>query len=299
MQPIDSNKNIVDIKKNTALIVEGGGLRGAYAVGVLKKLYEYGGPHQFKAIYAVSSGVFAATFFLAEQVEYMENTWRNLVHGSQLIKFTNFFRRKPILRLDYLIDLFKGPVLLDLDKVFNSNQSLTYVLTDYKTGLPSYVDAKKEHIFDMMKASSALPFVYHRPVYINNRRYFDGGHSDGIPIQKVIKSGYDEIVVVLTRPIEYRKKPASNIVANMCFKKAPKAKEAFLNFHNAYNNSLNLIDNPPSNIKIIAIRPNGLQISRLTRDQDIIIKTIEQGKEDAEIIFSAIVNKQPMRNFSK
>ena len=33
----------------------------------------------------------------------------------------------------------------------------------------------------------------------------DGGVADSIPIDKILTMGFDKIIVVLTRPIEYRK----------------------------------------------------------------------------------------------
>lgn len=296
MKNFPNRKAILDTNKKTALLVEGGGLRGAYAVGVLRKLYEYGGPDQFDAIYAVSSGVFAATYFAAAQVEYMENTWRDLVHGAQLINFWRVFKGQPILGLDYLIDLFKGPVHLNLDRVFNSRPTIKYILTEYETGIPHYLDAKGPEIFDLMRASSALPCVYTKPIYIDNIRYFDGGHSDPVPIKKVIDDGYTEILAVLTRPEGYVKPPASKLIAKLCLGRSPAAMKVFLNLHEHYNKSMRIIENPGISVNIVTVRPNNLKISRLTRSRELIIGAIEQGKVDAEKVFSELTAEKRHAN---
>lgn len=44
-------------------------------------------------------------------------------------------------------------------------------------------------------------------VEINGQYYLDGGIADSIPLKKCQALGYDKIIVVLTRPLEYRKKP--------------------------------------------------------------------------------------------
>src|SRR5437763_4773634 len=106
-------------RTKVALVVEGGGLRGAFAVGVLRVLLQHFGPEYFDAVFAVSSGVFAATYFVANQGEEMESTWRFRVFGNQLVNHWNWIRRQPVLRLDYLIDLFKGPVKLDVEAVLS------------------------------------------------------------------------------------------------------------------------------------------------------------------------------------
>ncbi len=126
----------------TALVVEGGGLRGAFPAGVLQVLLARFGPDAFDGIFTVSSGVFASTFFIAGQGAEMEAIWRDRVCGHQLVDHRNWFTGKPVLRLDYLIDLFKGPARLDLGRVMNSRPYLEYVLTDYGTHQPVHVDAK-------------------------------------------------------------------------------------------------------------------------------------------------------------
>ena len=57
-----------------ALIVGSGGLKGAFEAGAVAKLCRVLGPDYFDAVYASSVGVFAATFFVANQPETIENT---------------------------------------------------------------------------------------------------------------------------------------------------------------------------------------------------------------------------------
>lgn len=274
-----------------ALLVEGGGLRGAYAVGVLRALFEQGGSEQFDAIIAQSSGVFAATFFAAGQVEEMENTWRDLVHGRQLIDYRRLLRGEPILGLDYLIRLFKTTVRLDLDRVMKSHPSLWYVLTDYQTGSPVYLDAKCPEIFDLMRASAALPFVYPLPVIVGGRPYYDGGHSDAIPISWVLDHGFTEVVTVLTRPSGYVKAPNSTFSSRLCLRGAPAAREALRHLHERYNEALRIIETPPLGVEVTPIRPKRAMIGRLTRDRETIIAAIEAGKADGREYLAARAGK--------
>ena len=192
----------------TALVVEGGGLRGAFPAGVLQVLLARFGPDAFDGIFTVSSGVFASTFFIAGQGAEMEAIWRDRVCGHQLVDHRNWLTGKPVLRLDYLIDLFKGPAKLDLGRVMNSRPYLEYVLTDYGTHQPVHLDAKCDDIFDLIRASSALPHIYPLPVSIRGRHFYDGGQSDPIPVQRALQFGATHIVVVRTRPAGYVKKPA-------------------------------------------------------------------------------------------
>lgn len=282
------NGPIVGSNGKTALLVEGGALRGSYAVGVLRTLHELGGPNQFDAIVAVSSGVFAATYFAAGQVEEMESTWRNLVHGSQLISFRRRLKGQPILGLDYLIDLFKGTIRLDLEKVYSSNPSLAYVLTERKTGFPYYADAKNGNIFDLMRASAGLPWLYHRPIRIQGIRYHDGGYSDPIPVRWLIEQGFKEIVAVLTSPIGYKQAPAPWVQSVMLFPGSRGARRGVRQLHKTYNDAVDLVTTPPSDVKVILVRPSSESTPRLARHKQRIIDGIELGKRDASRIFGSI-----------
>lgn len=261
-----------------ALIVEGGGLRGAFAVGALRVLLERLGPDYFDAVHAVSSGVFAATYYVANQGDEMEATWRDRVWGNQLVNYSGIVRGTPILQLDYLIDLFRGAVRLDVDAVMRARSTLEYVLTDYQNGRPVYFDAKRPDLFDLMRASSALPRVYPIPVVIDGKPYYDGGQSDAIPIQRAIDRGADRIVVIRTRANSYQKTPRSRLMGNWLLASAPGARAEWLTLHERYNASVGMIQNPPRGVQILTIAPTTLRVGRLTRSREPIIGAIEAGK---------------------
>jgi predicted patatin/cPLA2 family phospholipase len=260
----------------TALVVEGGGLRGAFSVGVLQVLLSRFGADAFDGIFAVSSGVFASTYFVANQGAEMESIWRDRVCGSQLIDHRNWFTGRPVLRLDYLIDLFKGPVKLDLDLVMNSRPYLEYVLTDHRTRKPVHIDAKCPDIFDLMRASSALPHVYKLPVTVAGRDFYDGGQSDPIPVRRAIEFGATHIVVVRTRPRSYVKKPLLPWL-----ERTP--------LQNRYNETVRLIEERSSSSgpAIVSINPTSVLVGRLTRNQRRIAAAIDHGKDVADHVIAA------------
>jgi predicted patatin/cPLA2 family phospholipase len=268
-------------KRKRALVIEGGGMRGAYAVGVLKILHDYGGADLFDHIYAVSSGVYAATFFTAGQVKEMESTWDNYVHNSQLIKYGNCLRCRPILDVDRLIRLFRGPEsYLDLDRLLGAQPALTYVLTDFATGRPAYFDAKRLAIFDLMRASSAIPWFYPR-VRIEGRLYFDGGVSDALPVQQAINDGYWDIVVVATSPAD-RTTQRVGVLASLPLWRSRRARQALMASHLPYDQALALAKAPPPGVRALLVRPTSMKISRFSRERQRIRLTIEQGMQDAE-----------------
>lgn len=186
--------------KKRALVIGGGGLRGAYGAGVLSTLCKKLGPDYFDAVYASSVGVFAATFFLSNQPDTIEHTWRNFVSDKQLVNYSHLLKKRNILDLEYLVEIFQNKKsLLDIEAVMNNPSTIVYTLTEYPSGKETHHIPARQNIFDLMRASAALPLV-HGPVTINGRKYIDGGISNNLPVHKALADGCNEILVVHNKP---------------------------------------------------------------------------------------------------
>jgi predicted patatin/cPLA2 family phospholipase len=237
---------IVELMSKWALILQGGTMRGAFLVGAMKTIYRLLGINYFDAIFATSVGVFEQAFFATNQINIMENTWREYVHGNQLINFINPLSGKPILNLDYLINLFKSEKsMLDIDVLNESHLKLITFITDHETREPVAMDLK-ENPFEIMRATCALPIFYPPKVIINNRRYVDCWLAPKQKFQKVLLENikeYDNILVVTV-----------------------------------YNKQDDFLDNIGK-----VIRPHKVSLwGVLDTNRKRIIETIAQGEKDAE-----------------
>ena len=88
-------------QRKTALIVEGGAMRRAWAAGVLAFLHETA-RRQFDLVYAASSGACTAAYFVAGLWEPGLTIWREF--ASKVVRKTNFLHHKPVIDLAYLVD---------------------------------------------------------------------------------------------------------------------------------------------------------------------------------------------------
>lgn len=203
----------MDGKPKKALILQGGTMRGAFFVGALKKINELLDLNYFDAIFSSSVGIFEQAFFVANQPEIMENTWREYVHGDQLINFLNPLKGKPILDLDYLIELFKSDrSFFDLTKFTKSYPSVFTLLADYKTHELKVVNLKTgKDIFQIMKAACAIPFLYPMPVLIGGRRYIDSMVAPKNQYRKTLSealAGYDVKVAITAYGVDDKRLPS-------------------------------------------------------------------------------------------
>lgn len=183
-----------------ALILKGGTMRGAFVVGAMKTVHRMLGVNYFDAIFSTSVGVFEQAFFASGQIHVMENTWREYISGRQLINFLNPLKGRPILDLDYLVDLFQTEKsMLDIDAMKKSRPTLLTFVSDYEKKEPLLMDLKQGSVFDIMRATSAIPFFYPKKVVINGRRYVDSWMIPEEKFHKFIQKSleeYDEVLAI-------------------------------------------------------------------------------------------------------
>ncbi len=170
----------------------------------------------------------------------------------------------------YKISNKKDP--FDNDTFIKNNKDFYAVATNVETGKPEYFKIKnplKE--LEILRATSALPLAS-KMVEIDNKKYLDGGISDSIPIDKIKEFNLDKIIVVLTRPKEYRKTKIGEKSLNKInkkFKKYPNLLKTMENRYKKYNNTLDKIDILEKNKEIFVIRP----------DKNININIVKKNKK--------------------
>src|ERR1043165_1402768 len=165
-----------ETQAKTALIVEGGAMRGAWAAGVLAFLHE-SGQRRFDLVYAASSGACSAAYFVAGMLEPAWTIWRE--YACQVVRKTNFLRRKPIIDLAYLVDyIIKQRFPLSVQAIQDAPTRFYIVLTDCETGQPVYFHAQDERIFDALRATCSMALVTRGFHYVDDRPYADGGVAD-------------------------------------------------------------------------------------------------------------------------
>ena len=269
-------------QKKTALIVEGGAMRGAWAAGVLSSLHERG-YSRFDLVYAASSGACSAAYFVAGMLETGLSIWREHVSGRKLVRKTNFLRHKPLIDLAYLVDhVFKEKVPLSIEALQTTPTNFYIVLTDCETGDPVYFHARDEHIFDALKATASLPFATAGYAHVQGKPYADGGLADPLPIRKAIEDGATDITVVQTHGAGFRLKPMPRFITKMAFPQFPAVAEAFaLKQHLRYNSALDLMSAPPEGVRVKVFRPlKPLKLSRLTQARCKILEALQIGRQE-------------------
>ncbi|MBR5567816.1 MAG: patatin family protein [Bacteroidales bacterium] len=270
------------IDKNTALVLEGGGLRGVFTCGVLDFFMDCG--ITFPFIVGVSAGACNGLSYMSGQRGRAKSSNIDLMEKYQYVGFKYLLSQGCIMDYKLLFEDFPEKIIpYDYDAYFANPTRFVMVTTNCLTGKPEYLEEKKssERVMDIVRASSSLPFVT-KITYVDGIPMLDGGIVDSIPIRYALDQGYENIVVVLTRNKGYRKKDTKIRAAKAFYRKYPKLQEALFVRNSAYNKTMDLIEKLEEQGRITVIRPvNPVNVGRMEKDVTKLTALYQEGYEVA------------------
>ena len=256
---------------NCALVLEGGGMRGAFTAGIINYFIE--NDIHFKYVIGVSAGANNGANYCSRQPDRNKKIFTELVEDKRYMGLKNLIKDGNYFGMDFLFHQLPHEILpFDYNKFKNSFSELKIAVTDCESGeinyfRPQQFDSMKK-IDKVFKASSSLPLVSN-PVEIEGREYLDGGIRDSIPVEKAAEDGYQNLLVILTREKGYRKSPIkAKFLLDLFLKNYPNLIKDLKERYKVYNNTLDLIEKKEKENKYFVFRPEELEIDRFTRDSE-------------------------------
>lgn len=274
----------------TALILEGGGMRGTYTAGVLDYLMEKG--LYFDSIYGVSAGALNGVNFKTRQIGRSLRTFTMYQKDKRYAGVHHLVKTGDWFNVDFSYNQIPNQLdLADYDTFKNSSTDFYSVVSNLKTGKAEYLhltDMRKD--MDGLRASASLP-VLSNPVEYKGNLYLDGGCCDSIPLEKSIKDGHNKNLVILTQHRGFRKQASANRYAcRVVYKKYPAFVKAMDNRHNMYNSQLEYVYRSEKNGGAFVIQPdNEIKISRLENNPAKLVELYHLGKLDAAKYYSQLM----------
>ena len=233
-------------------------MRGMFTTGVLDVFMDE--DIKIDGIIGVSAGALFGPNFYSKQRSRALRYNKRFCRDPRFISFWSFlFTGNLVSRKFAFYDVTYKHDVFD-DETFKKNNKGYYATcTNVETGKAEYLEMKNVYNgLEILRASSAIPFVS-KIVKIDGKKYLDGGIADSIPLLQAEKMGYDKIILILTRPIEYRKKPLDEKMLKLIkwrYKKYPEFIKAMEHRHEMYNQTVEMILEKEQKGEIFVIRPN-------------------------------------------
>ncbi|MBO7321221.1 MAG: patatin family protein [Bacteroidales bacterium] len=266
------------IDPHTALILEGGGLRGVFTCGVLDYFMDHG--IRFPFTVGVSAGACNGLSYMSGQRGRAKASNIDLMEKHHYVGLKYLFTQGCIMDFKLLFEEFPTKIIpYDYDTYFANSDRYVMVTTNCLTGEAEYLEERKssERVMDIVRASSSLPYVC-QITYVDGIPMLDGGIADSIPIEYALNQGYEKAVVVLTRQRGYRKKEASHPFTKLFYRKYPHLQRAIAERNSKYNRTLDLIDKLEAEGKVIVISPEKpVEVGRMETDTTKLSALYEEG----------------------
>lgn len=262
------------------LVLEGGAMRGLYTAGVLDVFLDNN--IKVDGIIGVSAGVLFGVNYVSKQKGRAIRYNKKFAKDKRYMGIRSLITTGNIINKDFAY--YEIPTKLDIfdEETFEkSNTDFWATITNIETGEAEYIKLEKPiDQMEVLRATSAMPLVS-KIVEWDNKKYLDGGVSDSIPVEKCKSMGYDKIIVVLTRTIEYRKKKANRLLAKVKYKKYPKLVRTMENRYKKYNETVEKIIDMENKKEIFVIRPSkDLGLKRIEKDVDKLQAMYDLGISD-------------------
>lgn len=256
----------------TAFVLEGGAMRGLYSAGVLDVFMQ--NSITTDAIYGVSAGALFGINFKSRQIGRAIRYNVKYAHEKNYMGLYSLITTGDIMNKEFCFDKLVNELdPFDFETFDNSPIDFFAVVTNVDSGKAEYIKiTNARRGLEALRASGSMPFVS-KCVEIDGSKYLDGAISDPIPFQKALDEGYEKIIVVLTRPENYRKQK-DNLPYNLIYKKYPNFIKTAIQQYEHYNKTLDLIKKYENEGRIIVLRPS----------QDLKIARVEKNTKKLEAI---------------
>tara|TARA_R110002012_G_scaffold70852_2_gene182218 strand:+ start:28 stop:870 length:843 start_codon:yes stop_codon:yes gene_type:complete len=265
-----------------ALIVEGGAMRGIFAAGVLDAFMEQNF-NPFKMLIGVSAGATNLIGYAADMPYRSRDVICSLATTGQFVNPLRFLRGGHFCDVKWLWQQSMQQFPIDADCLALTSRPFYVVTTNVHSGEANYHRVNNHNIDAVFEASCALPLLYRHYPQVSQQAMTDGGIADSIPVKFAYQQGARHILVVRSRPREYRKRVAkSPWLSDKLFAQQPGLASAVRQRAHNYNAACEFIATPPSDCHIEDISPgSNFKVTRFTKSSKLLAQGYLDGKNSA------------------
>ncbi|MDN6486312.1 MAG: patatin family protein, partial [Ancrocorticia sp.] len=195
----------------TALVFEGGGMRASGTSPVVVSLIKDN--IVFPHVSGISAGSSNSINYMGGDVQRSKECWVDFLGSPQIGGLNTFVKGEGYFNAEYIYETATSPgqaLSYNYEAFQNHPANLRIGAYRVSDGKEQYWDKasmrSQTDLMQKVRASSTMPGLM-LPIEVDGELYMDGalGPSGGIPLDAAMGDGYENFVVVMTRPRSYRK----------------------------------------------------------------------------------------------
>ena len=226
----------------TGLVLEGGGLRVLFSMGIMDVMMEHG--IRFDGIIGVSAGATMGCNYKSHQPGRALRYNINFADDWRYCSLKSWIRTGNLVGAEFAYHTL--PEQLDIFDNTTYTQDPTdfcVVCTDTATATPVYrrVRTMDYEGLEWLRATASLPIVSEN-VNVGGLQLLDGGIVDSMPLKYWQIAGHRRNIVILTQPVGFRKKRTRLMPFFRIFcRRTPAIIKAMARRHEMYNAQLDFL----------------------------------------------------------
>lgn len=273
------------MSEKTGLVLEGGGMRGAYTAGALTWLIDNGIDFDYGA--GISSGAVLLYAFAEKRkdtmyrivIDYMADPAivgvRALLNEGYYVAYRKMFHK-------YLRNVEQFTV----QPVKDGHMNIEVGAYDLEQGETVwFTPDDMDDDLEILRGTCSLPIAA-EIVDVNGRRLLDGGITKMIPIERSVEQGVTRHLVITTKPEGYVRKKGPKIINDMMkviYKDYPQVAADYAVRHINYYKQIQLIEELEGKGQAMMIRPSRtVAVNRWKGEPDKLKELYELGIRDME-----------------
>ncbi|MBR0435438.1 MAG: patatin family protein [Lachnospiraceae bacterium] len=236
------------------MVLEGGGWRGLYTLGVLDVLMIAG--VNLEATVGISAGALCGLGYTTGQIGWGAKIDLTFRHDDNFCGINAIKKEHAITGFEYLYKEILKEYPLDKKRLKETPKRLAVGCTNIVTGEIEYFEKGNCNLSKAVSASASVPYVS-RPVIMNKMPYLDGGCATKIPYEWAEREGYKKVVVVKTREHDYRRAEDSTYrMAHAMYHKFPEFVKAIEGANKKFNETVDLLYALEASGEVFIIEPS-------------------------------------------
>jgi predicted patatin/cPLA2 family phospholipase len=186
-----------------AVVLEGGGMRGVVSAGMTAALERLGLTRCFDVVFGSSAGALNAAALLAGVATPAAAMYHTVLASRAFVNPARLLFGRPALDVRFVLAHAAGELDAERhERTIASPIPLHCVALDVDSARSVEFSGmrSKDELWNVLLATTRMPWIGGPPVPIEGRRYIDGALTCPIPVGNAIEAGATHVLVLQTRP---------------------------------------------------------------------------------------------------